>query len=139
MSDELYWESAAKIALEVLPIVINGPARGALNLNVPALPHDQIKGLRWAGLAKFNSVRSSVSKMRDGHIHFELVATDHEPHKHTDLGTVKEGFAALTSLHGTVEVWGVAAKEGDILSQEHGLYAASAGHELRAAKSVMEP
>jgi 5'-nucleotidase len=134
----LLWDTAASLAMEVLPSVINGPARGAVNLNVPGLPLDEVKGIRWSGLAAYNSVRSSVSRANDGHLHFKLVPTDYEPGETTDLGTVKAGFASLTSLHGNVEVWGTEGRAGEIFMSGHEIHGASAGHALRPPQSVFD-
>ena len=62
-SSTWHWESAAAIAVDILPTILEGPVRGVFNLNVPALPRAEIKGIRWAGLAAFGSVRSAVSRV----------------------------------------------------------------------------
>ncbi len=129
-----YWDVAARIALDVLPILLAGPPRGAVNLNVPAVPLSALKGVRWSELAAFNSVRSSVSAVKDGHIYFELVDTEYEPGESTDLGTVRAGYASLTALHGNAEVWGPTGLAGELFEASHGIHGATAGHALRAAR-----
>jgi 5'-nucleotidase len=42
------WESAADLAVALVPLLAAAPARTVLNLNVPHLPLDEIRGLRWA-------------------------------------------------------------------------------------------
>ena len=42
------WESAAELAVALVPMLVAAPARTVLNLNVPALPLAQIRGVRWA-------------------------------------------------------------------------------------------
>jgi 5'-nucleotidase len=42
------WESAADLAVALVPLLAAAPVRTVLNLNVPHLPLDQIRGLRWA-------------------------------------------------------------------------------------------
>ena len=42
------WESAAQLAVALVPLLVAAPPRTVLNLNVPALPLDQIRGVRWA-------------------------------------------------------------------------------------------
>ena len=42
------WESAADLAVALIDPLCRAPARTVLNLNVPALPLHQIRGLRWA-------------------------------------------------------------------------------------------
>lgn len=137
-SSTWYWESAAAVAVDVLPTVLAGPVPGALNLNVPALPRAQIKGIRWAGLAAFGSVRSAVSRVEAERIHMHFVDSGFQPDEHTDLGTVRAGYAALTSLHGVAEVWGPGSNPGDLFDPDKGVYGASMGHELRPARSVLE-
>jgi 5'-nucleotidase len=42
------WESAADLAVALVPLLAAAPARTVLNLNVPHLPLAEIRGLRWA-------------------------------------------------------------------------------------------
>jgi 5'-nucleotidase len=42
------WESAADLAVALLPLLATAPERTVLNLNVPHLPLGEIRGLRWA-------------------------------------------------------------------------------------------
>ena len=126
-----HWGAAAEIAVEILPHVLTGPERGALNLNVPGLARDQIRGIRWAGLAQFGSVRSALAQIEEDRLHFHLEETGHVPEEDSDLGTVRAGYAALTSLHGSAEVWGPIGDRGEAFDPEYGVHGASAGHELR--------
>ncbi len=42
------WESAADLAVALLPLLVDAPVRTVLNLNVPHLALSDIRGLRWA-------------------------------------------------------------------------------------------
>jgi 5'-nucleotidase len=42
------WDTAARLAVALVPILVAAPERTVLNLNVPALPLDEVRGLRWA-------------------------------------------------------------------------------------------
>ncbi len=42
------WDSAAELAVALVPLLAAAPVRTVLNLNVPHLPLDEIHGLRWA-------------------------------------------------------------------------------------------
>jgi len=103
--DRWHWETAAALAVEVLDQVIAAPSRSVVNLNVPGRPRDEVLGTRWARLAPFGAVRSSLSRRPDDSIQFELIATDYTPEPDTDQGTVQAGWAALTTLVGLVEAW----------------------------------
>ena len=104
-SDPWHWEAAAEVAVEVLDLVIAAPARSAVNLNVPALPREEIRGIRWAQLAAFGAVRAAIDARSDHQVEFRLEPTDYEPGPETDQGCVDRGYAALTTLVGVVEAW----------------------------------
>ena len=122
----------------LLPHVLQGPSRLALNLNVPGVPHDRIHGIRWTGLATFGSVRAALAKTEEGRLHFQLQRTGYVPEAGTDLAAVRAGYAAITSLQGTVEVWGSDHRVGDPFDPNRGLPGASAGDELRPAQAVFD-
>ena len=110
VTDPWYWDTAAAIAVEVLQRLDGAPARTALNLNVPGLPRDEVKGVRWARLAPFGAVRAAVATPvggppAGGRLCFELEAVEYDPPPDTDLAVVKAGWAALTTLVGVVEAW----------------------------------
>ena len=134
-ADEWFWETAGSLTADLLPALVEGPERCVLNLNVPALPLDAVKGIRWAGLAAFGSVRSHITDSKEGALFFDLVETDYEPPLETDLGLVRSGYAAITALHGTSEVWHNRAEPGDKFESEQGVPGASARDRLTAATS----
>lgn len=114
LADPWQWQTAADLAVEVLPMVLDGPARSALNLNVPALPRHEVLGVRWARLAPFGEVRAAVvgtpvDDTADGvarrNLRMELRLTEHDFEPDTDQGVVHQGWAALTALVGVVEAW----------------------------------
>jgi 5'-nucleotidase len=117
-SQPWHWDTAATLACDVLELLLaEAPARSALNLNVPALPRAEVKGVRWARLAPFGEVRAAVAETQaDGHLQFVLQATEHEFEPDTDQGLVRDGYAALTTLVGVVEAW--PAEEGVAPDQE---------------------
>ncbi len=45
---EDWWESAADLAMALIPVLVGAPVGTVLNLNVPSLPLHEILGLRWA-------------------------------------------------------------------------------------------
>lgn len=103
--DQWFWDTAAVLAVGVLDLVCDGPPRSVLNLNVPALPRDEVRGVRWARLAPFGAVRAAVRSSGETQIEMELVRTGYTPAEDTDQGCVDRGFASLTTLAGIVEAW----------------------------------
>ena len=138
-SETWHWETAAELAVEVLPAVVDGPDRGLLNLNVPGVTREEIRGILWTGLATFNSIRGVISKIENGKLHFGFEETGHQPDRDTDLAAVREGYAAVTSIQGTVEVWGPVGGPGEPFERGHRVHGATAGHELRPARSYLTP
>jgi 5'-nucleotidase len=100
------WDTAATIALEVLDVLTDAPPRSVLNLNVPALPRDQVKGLRWARLAAFGAVRAAIVPAEsDSQLQIELRAVDELLPPDTDTALAEAGYATLTTIVGIAEAW----------------------------------
>jgi 5'-nucleotidase len=54
------WESAADLAVSLIPILAGAPVRTVLNLNVPALPLGEIRGLRWARVSGAGLIKAAT-------------------------------------------------------------------------------
>lgn len=104
-ADRWYWESAAAMALKLIPSILAGPDRSVTNINVPGMPEDQLKGLTWARLARFGSVRGVVRRVTSKSVYVENERTDYMPEWNTDLALTREGYVSLTCLQGACEVW----------------------------------
>jgi 5'-nucleotidase len=117
VSDEWRFDTAARVALDVLPLLLDAPARSVLNLNVPARSYDDVLGVRWARLAAFGSVRAAIAETGDRRLQFELRATGVAPPPDSDQGLVDAGFASLTTIVGVAEAWpSETAGAGDVSS-----------------------
>ena len=53
------WESAADLAMALVPLLVAAPTRTVLNLNVPALPLTEVRGLRWARVSGAGLIKSA--------------------------------------------------------------------------------
>jgi len=54
------WKSAADLAVALIPLLVAAPVRTVLNLNVPALPLVDIRGLRWARVSGAGFIKSAT-------------------------------------------------------------------------------
>jgi 5'-nucleotidase len=100
------WDTAAAIALEVLDLLADAPPRSVLNLNVPALAREDVKGIRWARLAAFGAVRAAIGEIEsDGTLQIELRATNEQLPPDTDTALCEAGYATLTTIVGIAESW----------------------------------
>ncbi len=106
VSEEWRFDTAARVALDVLPMLLAAPPRSVLNLNVPARVYADVQGIRWARLAAFGSVRAAIAETGDERVlQFELRATGVAAPPDSDQGLVDAGFAALTTIVGVAEAW----------------------------------
>jgi 5'-nucleotidase len=53
------WESAADLAVALIPLLRGAPVRTVLNLNVPCLPLHEIRGLRWARVSGAGLIKAA--------------------------------------------------------------------------------
>jgi 5'-nucleotidase len=97
---ERWWtETACALAVEVLAWLAEAPRRTALNLNVPALPRQDVGELQWATLDEFGSVRAAVESVEGG-LQFEFRATGAELDPDSDTALLAAGHPTLTALAG---------------------------------------
>lgn len=113
--ENIQFDTAAGVAVEVLNEMEGAPARTLLNLNVPNLPPSELRGVRrgrisTAGLIKGAGVRAGGEPLGDkGEIPLRLGAatpgigdvSDEEPED--DGALVIAGFASVTPLRGVQE------------------------------------
>lgn len=98
-----HWDSAANLAMKLLPTLTHTPPGTVLNLNVPDLHVDGIRGLRRARLAKFGQVQMSIAEAGEGFVRTAVQAADELLEPQTDLAALAEHFAVVTPLRAPVE------------------------------------
>lgn len=100
VGDEIHWDTAGSLAVGALEWLIDQPARTLLNLNVPNVPLDEVKGVRWASLAPFGTVRAQLIDAPGGGLQMELREHDEKLPDDSDTALVRDGYAAITSIVG---------------------------------------
>ena len=96
--EKRHWAGAADLAVRLLPTLTHTPPGTVLNLNVPDLHPDGIRGLRRAGLARFGQVQVSLAEAGDGFVRTAVQAAEEDPEPGTDLAALAEGFAVVTPI-----------------------------------------
>jgi 5'-nucleotidase len=99
-SDDPHWETAGAHAVAAVEWIAGAAPKTVINLNVPDLPLDQVKGVRWAELAPFGTVRIHVGEAVEGRLQVELRETGQVLPPETDTALVEAGYAAVTLLTG---------------------------------------
>ncbi len=113
--DDVHYDTAAAVAIEVLQELVNAPSRTLLNLNVPNLPAHQLRGVRrgrisTAGVVKSAGPMAGGGPLGDeGELTLRLGAatpqvgdvSDEAPDE--DGALIAAGYASLTPLRGPQE------------------------------------
>jgi 5'-nucleotidase len=97
--DSWHWETAARLAADTISAVPLEPAT-AVSLNCPSLPYDEVRGVRWATLARSGTVRAVSAGTRDGTLEFTFGDPAEEERPETDVALLAQGFATITLLTG---------------------------------------
>ncbi len=94
-----HWETASLVCEAALDWVLaHRPEGRVLNINVPDIPADRLRGLRSARLAEFGAVQAAVKERGEGWVHmaYEEIDVEHEPG--TDAHLLLEGWATSSLL-----------------------------------------
>jgi 5'-nucleotidase len=100
VGDEIHWDTAGELAIGALEWLVTQPAKTLLNLNVPNTPLDEVKGVRWARLAPFGTVRAQLLPGSSGRLQMELREHGEKLPEDSDTMLVLEGYAAISSIIG---------------------------------------
>ncbi|HEX8631881.1 MAG TPA: 5'/3'-nucleotidase SurE [Catenuloplanes sp.] len=95
-----HWITAAAIAPHLLPTLAGTPSGTVLNLNVPDVPAQGLRGLRRSTLAGFGQVQVAIAEAGAGFVRTSVLENEAELQPGTDLADLAEGYATLTPLYG---------------------------------------
>lgn len=93
-----HWAGAAELAVRMLSLLAETPPGTVLNLNVPDLHPDAVRGLRRAELARFGQVQVSIAEAGEGHVRTAVQVADEPLELGTDLAGLAEGYAVVTPI-----------------------------------------
>lgn len=97
------WDSAAAIAQRVLPALFGAPRGTVLNLNVPNVAAEEIRGLRQAPLATFGAVQTNIEEVGKGYFQISVAEVDVSSEPDSDAALLAAGWATLTALRPVCE------------------------------------
>jgi 5'-nucleotidase len=93
-----HWGGAADLAVRMLSLLADTPPGTVLNLNVPDLHPDGVRGLRRATLARFGQVQISIAEAGEGFLRTAVQAAEEPLDPGTDLAGLAEGYAVVTPI-----------------------------------------
>jgi 5'-nucleotidase len=97
-SDPQHWETAAELAVHALDWLRDAPLRTVLNLNVPDVPIDEVRGACWATPAALGEWHAVVSEVGGDRLRLGLRRTEVDLPPDSDTALVAAGYAAVTLL-----------------------------------------
>jgi 5'-nucleotidase len=98
-----HWSTAAAVAREVIP-VLGGLRRGlALNVNVPDVPPDRLRGIRYARLAEVGAVQVSIRGEGSEQLGLTVSAARHAEQPDSDSAALAAGYASVTAIQALCE------------------------------------
>ena len=98
-ADPVHWETAEDVCRVALEWLEEQPPEGqVLNINVPDIPLERLRGLRPAQLAAFGAVQAAVKERGEGWVRmlYEEIDVEHEPG--TDAYLIAHGWATASLL-----------------------------------------
>lgn len=100
-SDPWQWGVAARVGERMVEWLCRvGDPEGALNVNVPAVDWDRIKGVRWADLDTFGHFRIAVADDEAGLLQFEVAGPDAGRDAESDSALCLTDHVTVTPLTG---------------------------------------
>jgi len=93
-----HWETAAEVAADLLPWVVQAPPRTVVNVNAPDLPASAVRGRRLAPLASFGAVQTQVAEAGRGFVRIQVTGTDAEQEPGTDAALLAAGWVTVTMI-----------------------------------------
>jgi 5'-nucleotidase len=92
------WRTATDLAARAAQWLAAAPPRTALNLNVPNVEPDRLRGVRQAPLAPVGAMRTSIAAHEPGHITLQLRPNADAVPEGSDTALVRLGYATVSLL-----------------------------------------
>ena len=96
--ERYHWSTAAEIAGQAMKLLLEIDREIVLNVNVPNVAADELRGVRQATLAPFGSVQTSIEEVGSGWVRIGITEEERSPDEHTDASLLAQGYACLTAL-----------------------------------------
>ncbi|GAB3616981.1 5'/3'-nucleotidase SurE [Okibacterium endophyticum] len=92
------WSVAARLAQELVPLLLDQPQGTVFNLNVPQCDSDRMPELRAATLASFGIVQTTMAERHDKRIRLSVADPSDPLEPGSDAQLLEEGFATVSSI-----------------------------------------
>ncbi|GAB7038142.1 MULTISPECIES: 5'/3'-nucleotidase SurE [Catenuloplanes] len=96
--EERHWDTAATVAVDLLATLGELPTGTVLNVNVPDVTTEDLKGVRRARPAGFGQVSVALEESGEGYLRTGMRISQERAAPDTDLALLAEGYATVTPL-----------------------------------------
>jgi 5'-nucleotidase len=96
--EPLHWSTAAQISEQAMRWLVDIDDRVVLNVNVPNVVPDAVRGVRQGTLAPFGSVQTTIAESGKGWVRLGVADEDRVPQPGSDDALVADGYACVTPL-----------------------------------------
>ncbi|HEX9847358.1 MAG TPA: 5'/3'-nucleotidase SurE [Acidimicrobiia bacterium] len=98
-SDPWHWETAARVASSTADwLLAREKSPQVLNVNVPGVPLEEVRGIHWADLDEFGYIRVATADIEDHRLQFVVGPTAPTSDPASDTVMCSENFVTLTPL-----------------------------------------
>lgn len=97
-SDPWHWETAVPYTVAAAAWVLDRQPRTALNVNIPAVPPDQVRGVRWAELDRFGHFSVATADLEAAELQLDVTDRSSGLDPRSDTALCLDGFVTLTPL-----------------------------------------
>jgi 5'-nucleotidase len=91
-------ETASAVARGVVERALDAPAPLVVNVNVPDVPPEDLRGVRRAPLARFGAVQTHVTEPGEGYVEVSFSEVDPHAEPGSDAALLADGWATVTPL-----------------------------------------
>jgi 5'-nucleotidase len=112
--EEPVWETAAAIVDQLLPTICALPPGILLNVNIPDLPYERLRGIRRASLATFGAVQFIVSERNEGYLRMSLEDNEAALEEGTDEYWLSRDHVTVTPVRPAGEATDIDVPLGEL-------------------------
>lgn len=107
-TDPVHWETARRATDEALTWFLkHADEPYVLNVNVPNVEPDALRGLRPATLGGFGAVQAAIGERGEGYVTVTFTGTAEPDVPGTDVALLHEGWATVTAMNPPAQVPGL--------------------------------
>ena len=101
-SEPWHWDTAVPVAVRAAAWVLESRPRTVLNVNVPARPADEVRGVRWAPVDAFGHFSVATANVEASQLQLDVADRSSGPDPESDTALCLSGHVTLTPLEPVV-------------------------------------